>query len=386
MQNTVYSPLPQAPAKLDPKVRLSYLHGIRGIAALYVVLFHIYLDYKSAIGAEELPLWVKFSVGLLSQGHGAVAVFILLSGYCLMLPVIKSADRELYGGFLGYIKRRARRILPPYYVAMLLSLLLTASIPVAMMPLAGWHWSTGQPSFTPGVLLSHVFLVHNVRAEWMFKIDPPMWSVGLEWQIYFLFPLLLPVWRRFGVIPLLLAAFGLSALSHDFLPFSGMIFLFALGMFGAIVGFSQERAFVQMRKNIPWSALSLLFFVGFASVAFFNNDAGFVKDFLIGISTLCLIIKYTSFLTERSSASTPLFLPLLESKFAFGLGIFSYSLYLMHAPTLALFQLWLNGLGLSLMATSLIMFTVGPLLAVGFSYIFHVLIERRFMSEYAYKK
>ncbi len=386
MQNTIPSPPPEAPAKLDSKVRLNYLHGIRGIAALYVVLFHICLDYKSMIGAQELPLWVKLPVGLLSQGHGAVAVFILLSGYCLMLPVIKSADRELRGGFWGYIKRRARRIIPPYYVAMLLSLLLTAFIPVAMMPLAGWHWGSGQPSFTPAVLLSHIFLVHNLRSEWMFKIDPPMWSVGLEWQIYFFFPLLLPVWRRFGSVPLLLAAFSLSVLFHDVLPFSGMILLFALGMFGAIVGFSQERALVQLRQNVPWNRLSILFFVGFAAVAVFNNDAGFIKDFLIGISTLCLIIAYTSFLTERSIAPALLFLPLLESKFAFGLGIFSYSLYLMHAPVLALFQLWLNSLDLSLMAKSLILFTVGPLLAVGVSYVFHVLCERRFMSEYAYKK
>jgi peptidoglycan/LPS O-acetylase OafA/YrhL len=389
MQNTLSSPLPQALVKLDSKVRLNYLHGIRGIAALYVVLFHIYMDYQFMVEAQgaQLPLWIQSLLELLSEGHAAVVVFILLSGYCLMLPVVKSVDKELRGGFWGYIQRRAKRIIPPYYAAILLSMLLTASIPVMMLPATGWHWNSGQPSFTPDVVLSHIFLVHNLRAEWMFKIDPPLWSVGLEWQIYFLFPtLLLPIWRRFGVIPLLVAAFGLSVLLHDFLPFSGLITLFAMGMFGAVVGFSQERALVQLRKNMPWNKLSLLFFVGFVGVSAFHHDDAIIKDLLIGMSILCLIINCTRSLTERGSTPAPLFLRLLESKPAFTLGIFSYSLYLIHAPVLALCQLGLNSLALPLMTKGLLLFTIVPLFIVCVTYVFHVLFERRFMSEYAYKK
>jgi peptidoglycan/LPS O-acetylase OafA/YrhL len=389
MQNTIFSPRPKAAVKFGSKVQLNYLHGIRGIAALYVMLFHIHLDYRDMQleqGVQEIPLWIQVPLALLSQGHAAVAVFILLSGYCLMLPVIKSADKELRGGFWGYVKRRAKRIIPPYYAAILLSLLVTASIPAMLLPATGWHWNSGQPSFSPDVILSHIFLVHNLRAEWMFKIDPPLWSVGLEWQIYLLFPLLLPIWRRFGVVPLLASAFGLSVILNDVLPFSGMITLFTLGMFGAIVGFSQERALVQLRKNMPWNKLSILFFVGFLTVCIVDNDASVIKDFFVGISTLCLIIKYTSFLTEKRSVSAPFLLPLLQSKLAFTLGIFSYSLYLIHAPVLALYQLLLNSLALSLMAKGLLLFTIGPLLVLGVTYVFHTLIEKRFMSPYAYTK
>jgi peptidoglycan/LPS O-acetylase OafA/YrhL len=389
MQNTIFSPRPKAAVKFGSKVQLNYLHGIRGIAALYVMLFHIHLDYRDMQleqGVQEIPLWIQVLLALLSQGHAAVAVFILLSGYCLMLPVIKSADQELRGGFWGYVKRRAKRIIPPYYAAILLSLLVTASIPAMLLPATGWHWNSGQPSFSPDVILSHIFLVHNLRAEWMFKIDPPLWSVGLEWQIYLLFPLLLPIWRRFGVVPLLASAFGLSVILNDVLPFSGLITLFTLGMFGAIVGFSQERALVQLRKNMPWNKLSILFFVGFLTVCIVDNDASVIKDFFVGISTLCLIIKYTSFLTEKRSVSAPFLLPLLQSKLAFTLGIFSYSLYLIHAPVLALYQLLLNSLALSLMAKGLLLFTIGPLLVLGVTYVFHTLIEKRFMSPYAYTK
>ena len=37
-------------------------------------------------------------------------------------------------------------------------------------------------------MASHLFLVHNLSEGWIFKIDPPMWSVATEWQIYLLFP------------------------------------------------------------------------------------------------------------------------------------------------------------------------------------------------------
>jgi peptidoglycan/LPS O-acetylase OafA/YrhL len=389
MQNTLSSSFPQTPAKLESKVRLNYLHGIRGLAAFYVVLFHIRLDYQSmlsAAGGQEVPLWILNLLGLLSEGHAAVVIFILLSGYCLMLPVIKSADKELRGGFWGYLKRRAWRIIPPYYAAILLSLLLTASIPIAMLPATGWHWNYGQPSFTADVVLSHLFLVHNMRTEWMFKLNPPLWSVGVEWQIYWLFPmLLLPVWRRFGVVALLAAAFGLSVILDDFVRFSGFITLFAMGMSGAVVGFSQERTLVSLRKNVPWHKLSILFFSVFIALATLYKYDGIIKDFFVGISTLCLLISYTKRLTEES-ASSSFFLRLLESKPAFTLGLFSYSLYLIHAPVLALCQLGISGLALSLMEKGLALFTIVPLLSVCVAYGFHLLFERRFMSEYAAKK
>jgi peptidoglycan/LPS O-acetylase OafA/YrhL len=388
MQNILFSPLPKAPAQADSKVRLNYLHGLRGLAALYVVFFHIYMDFKSMFAGQELPLWVQGLLGILSEGHSAVAVFILLSGYCLMLPIVKSADGRLRGGFWGYLKRRAQRIIPPYYAAILLSLLLTASIPVMLLPATGWHWNSGQPSLTPNVILSHVFLIHNLRAEWMFKIDPPLWSVGLEWQIYLLFPtLFLPIWRRFGVVPLLASACGLSAILYDVLPFSRLITLFALGMAGATIGFSQKRSIVQLRKNISWDKLSIVFFLGFLTLSiFYNNEVAFIKDLFVGLSTICLLITCTSSLTDKNTIPCSFPLRILESKPAFTLGLFSYSLYLVHAPALALCQLLLNSLTLSLAVKGLILFTMVPPLIVGFTYVFHLLFERPFMSEYSYKK
>jgi peptidoglycan/LPS O-acetylase OafA/YrhL len=105
------------------KIRLDYLDGMRGLAALYVVWFHIYLDaINTKSGIVQLPYLLHSIIEVfMSHGASSVAIFIVLSGYCLMLPVARSSDGKLRGGVIDYIKRRARRILPPYYAALFFS-------------------------------------------------------------------------------------------------------------------------------------------------------------------------------------------------------------------------------------------------------------------------
>ncbi len=103
----------------EKKLHLRYLDGLRGLAALYVVLVHI----DPYIEAELPTLWFWFAKTL-RYGAFAVVIFIVLSGYGLMLSVIRSQSGYVAGGLLGYIKRRSRRILPPYYAALGFCLLL----------------------------------------------------------------------------------------------------------------------------------------------------------------------------------------------------------------------------------------------------------------------
>src|SRR5581483_5580771 len=112
--------------------------------AVYVVLFHAGVGFTSS----ALPRAALTLRRALSYGHDAVAVFIVLSGYCLMLPVVRGGG-ELAGGFAGYISRRARRILPPYYVTLVVSLLLIWSVPALQRP-SGTTWDDSLPAFTPG--------------------------------------------------------------------------------------------------------------------------------------------------------------------------------------------------------------------------------------------
>jgi peptidoglycan/LPS O-acetylase OafA/YrhL len=77
-------------------VRYELLDGIRGLAAIAVVLSHI-----------AVP----------SIGHFAVMVFFVISGYCITASA--EASRRKSGGLREFMMKRIRRIYPPYLLAML---------------------------------------------------------------------------------------------------------------------------------------------------------------------------------------------------------------------------------------------------------------------------
>src|SRR5215472_5595859 len=100
--------------------RVAGLDGIRGLAALYVVLYHIFLRAWSGYpGANHAPFWAT----LLSYGRGAVAIFIVLSGFSLGLGPARSGWQ--LKPIATYAHRRAWRILPPYWAALGFSLVMT---------------------------------------------------------------------------------------------------------------------------------------------------------------------------------------------------------------------------------------------------------------------
>jgi peptidoglycan/LPS O-acetylase OafA/YrhL len=112
-------------AKEAPRLRLEFLDGLRGLAALYVVFHHVSLFSPSSPNPSILlHVFIKLYTHVLAFGHQAVVVFIVLSGYVLMLPVARTQDGHMPKGVWDYFKRRARRILPPYYAALILSFLL----------------------------------------------------------------------------------------------------------------------------------------------------------------------------------------------------------------------------------------------------------------------
>ena len=197
-----------------PPARLDFLDGLRGLAALYVVAFHVvdWADWGGRPLASRSPL----GFGLLAHGHAAVGVFVVLSGFCLMRPVVASG-RALAGGFRGYLRRRARRILPPYYAATVLSLALIAAVPALNRP-SGTAWDHCLPAFRSRTLLAHALLTHNLDLRHRIKINTPHWSVATEWQIYFALPLLVVARRRLGLVATVALAFAVGLLPHWLLP------------------------------------------------------------------------------------------------------------------------------------------------------------------------
>jgi peptidoglycan/LPS O-acetylase OafA/YrhL len=383
-------PFVEPPKETKPRVRLEYLDGLRGLAALYVVCFHMYFDALKdpTVSIKTPELLYSFMELLFSHGRSSVAIFIVLSGYCLMLPVARSEDGQLRGGFFSYIKRRARRILPPYYGALLLSIILRAAIPENLIPFTGINWSVGEPALNPGAIISHLLLIHNLNRQWIFKINSPMWSVALEWQIYFLFGLvLIPVWRRFGVIPVVIVASIIARLLGIKLVCWWYIILFTIGMVGAIIGFYSKPSLITTWKDrIPWDLIVGLF-GGIWLAIISGKSLGHIQvpeyqhDLLLGVAVTCLIISWTRFLTEGKNTLFSGILQLLQSRWLVALGTFSYSLYLIHSLTMAIIEIYLKKVIVQPVVEFLILIALGLPLCILTAYGFHLIFEKRFMSK-----
>ncbi|MCX7596354.1 MAG: acyltransferase [Fischerella sp.] len=373
------------------KLHLHYLDGLRGLAALYILFVHI----QPSMG-EELPLWLKVFQLMMRYGRISVVVFILLSGYGLMLSVIRSQSNTIPGGIIGYIKRRGRRILPAYYATLVLCILLAAGI-ILLERFTKFQWEyipvnqPFSPYFTLRDLAYHLLLIHNISGDISASINPPLWTVATEWQLYFLFPLfLLPIWRRFGLLSVVISAclmgliplYLLKGLFESASPW--FLGVFAMGMAAAEIGFSQKPKLITFRNSLPWDKLAIAFTV----VAFLTEWRRlglhiWISEYLFGIATACLFIYCTKLATEGKKL--PGILQVFEHPWAIAVGTFSYSLYLTHGPVLALVSRFLLSLDMPPTKYAVTLYVLGAAASLIFAYLFYLVFERPFMSGFLKK-
>lgn len=346
------------------RLHLPYVDGFRALAALYVVECHAWV--------QSWPNndWNRAVSGWLVPGDYAVILFIVISGFCLTLPAVSRDGTLGPGGAPRFFFRRARRILPPYYAALALSIaigLWLVATPTHRQFDISW------PITTTGVL-THIFLIHNLSTHTISQVSVPLWSIAVECQIYLLFPLLLWVRRRFGMIAVLGGTYmcGLTLnswlSSTSFIGLAPMyVFYFALGMFAA------EAALAPPRRAWLWLfgvCCVLALCAGFKPVVYQFTITEIIYG-LLGASALILCAHRPRNLLARIAGSKPLA----------RIGLFSYSLYLIHFPLLYL--LWQHvvlPLHLSTTATCLVMATAGVGLILVFSYGFYLLFERPFLN------
>jgi peptidoglycan/LPS O-acetylase OafA/YrhL len=333
------------PPAAVPGQRLRFLDGLRGLACLYVLLFHASTPHIPYPG--ELSAAMKVLTAWISRGRFSVVFFIVLSGFSIMLPIARSGSGRLTGGLQRFARRRARRILPPYYAALVLSAALII-VYNAIGRRAGLGAPVVEDALGAGSVVSHLLLVHNARFAWAFRINGPMWSVATEWQIYFVFALLfLPLWRRTGNVVSLAIAWVVGALPFFLLPADANLFWacpwflgsFMFGVTGAVIGFAPGGAYAWVRTRVPWAALAALSFaviVVLVATKRADSVALPLVDFVVSFFAFSLICACVSRQLHPERSARSLLLRVLGSSVLVELGAFSYSLYLVQHPILRL--------------------------------------------------
>jgi peptidoglycan/LPS O-acetylase OafA/YrhL len=360
-----------------------FLDGLRGLAALAIVGYHAFL-FTGLENQTTQGLPAAAHVFLL--GQLAVAMFIVLSGFVLSAPAIRRGG-VLPRGTTDYLRRRARRILPPYYAAIGVSLALIAAFPV-LQHRAGTAWDSKIP-VTPAGILSHVLLIQDVMPQWIFQADGPLWSIAVEWQLYFFLPFaLLPLRRRWGTVPTVLTA-GLAgpllaiAVPGSQIAHPWLLGCFALGMLAAdmVYGGADFRFHPLLTRCarpavlVPATVASV---AAFAAVAPKLSNALVIADTV----TAALVAAWIVAVATGASPLVRRVKRILESRALLTVGMFSYSIYLVHAPVLALLNLESLHWRLPLAGRLALMVAVAAPLAVGVGYLFHRLVEKRFLTSH----
>jgi peptidoglycan/LPS O-acetylase OafA/YrhL len=327
--------------------RLHFLDGLRALAALWVLLGHMHLFVYGWNYHKEFFMW---PLNILLYLHLAVVVFLVLSGFCLALPVVLNQCR-IRTSASQYFKARALRILPPYYGALILILFVNFFVPLAKW---GRH-SAGLTQDIPWqVFLANFTLVQDFFPRFN-TINGPFWSISTEWHLYFFFPFFIFILRSLGVKVFFLFSCCLAAfltwlsfhppaffVEHKMAVMSPayFVFLFTTGIVAAWFSFGENSE--HRMKVFKWKIWLLFIICAFAFLMFvweyriFNGDnfRYFFKnvykiDPLFGVVTALLLIGF-SWLSNTNWLRKA-----VENKMLVSMGGFSYSLYLIHIPILA---------------------------------------------------
>ncbi len=299
--------------------RLAGLDGLRGLAALYVVVNHVFLRTFPGYPADRAPFWAGWFI----YGRFAVVVFIVLSGFSLALAPSRHGWR--LDGLSRFAARRARRILPAFWAALVFSL----AVAWLVVPPPG----QGAPD-AKSVVVNGLLLQNLVGAP---SPDRSFWSIAVEAQLYVVFPLLLLMVRRWGAsaivaaVALVVAAVGIIGPHVPGLAVfviqspPDLAALFAVGVLAAgIVGASAAR------RSWPWAWLALAAAAPVLATIWWQGsvwalDRLYWLDLALGPAVACLLAGLATGHPAR-------LLRVLDARPLRNLGLSSYSLYLTHGP------------------------------------------------------
>lgn len=292
------------------------LTGLRGIAAIYVILQHLHLD--KIVHSNKL-------IAFFSHGYLAVDIFFMMSGFVMMASYGGKFTNGYNAYFKDYMFKRFVRIYPLYIVVLLMCF--------AVFAILKTNWIV-HPSVLDYVTNILLLQIPFNRESFLY----PSWSLSVEWCVYLIFPLLTMVTMRaknYTTIVLMACAFILLWIvmyctSYDVVHILTNPFQFIGGYLNLFKG---------------WSALFkglFEFFVGMCTFKFFQEKK--LKR-LLSMDILALVLIFLLLLVYNTDFYIVLLFPILiylishdfslvgylfSYKPIYYAGLWSYSIYLIH--------------------------------------------------------
>lgn len=261
---------------------------------------------------------------VLRSPHYAVDGFMILSGFLMTYHALLRSEKEPWrkgGTWASFYIRRVFRISPLYYLLLVPAYLFSDCF--LRWRSATDHFLGRQPleniqAFSPQNLLWHLTYVFGLLPQFHASTVLPDWSLSLEMQFYFVFPLCMLFVLRFGWLLFTLgsAAIWLSSVSglgdwsHAFLQPSPL----PLSLLWFVIGMVWASAYLEPAGN--QTKLKIL---GAGGLALLSRDLHDVS-----------LVAVFGWILFSEGQTTELVRRALSAKLSNVLARASYSVYLLH--------------------------------------------------------
>lgn len=362
--------------------KINYLDGLRGIAAVNVMIMHFFIVFLPAmIYSDRMPshlgnfeqIFSNTPLGLIGAGNFSVCIFFILSGYVLTQKYFKTKDRNI---IISGAVRRYIRLFVPVLAAILLSFLLASAgvfhYYIETVAISGNNNYAGYWIFTPDIIEAIKQAVWGTFFAGEDTYNPVLWTMTIEFYgsiLVFAMTFLFGQQRARWTFYLAAAIFF----------FNSYYLAFIIGL-GLADTFNSKTSIFKTGNKIVLSIILISgLFIGSYPVGTVTNDSlyGFLNNgffqtpkltyHILGAGMIMYVLLNSRWLQNIFSSSLLILL-----------GKISYSLYLIHflvisSFTCALF-LFLYPI-LPYVAAASISCIVSVLLIIPLSYLFYRYID-----------
>jgi peptidoglycan/LPS O-acetylase OafA/YrhL len=312
-----------------PKYR-SDINGLRGVAILLVVLFHISQGWKSM-------------ENILHAGFIGVDIFFVISGFLISTIIFKSLESNNFN-FLEFYSRRVKRLFPSLIVVLLSSLLFGFFF---LFP-ADFEY-LGKHVLGSTLYINNFFLLKEAGyfdATAELKPLLHLWSLAIEEQFYIIWPLVIYMIfkTKKSLLPIIIFFAFSSFAAHLYflkLNHNASFYLPYLRAWELLIGSFVAYLNVYSKNNLGHN--SVLFFgftytnvQSFVGLTLLVLGLFFIQDpqYFPGWMALIFPVMGAALIihaTEDAWVNRKIF----SSKILIWFGLISYPLYLWHWPLLA---------------------------------------------------
>jgi peptidoglycan/LPS O-acetylase OafA/YrhL len=202
--------LPPAIAHAPRRFYQPELDGLRFYAFLGVFVYHTLPQQPAFYRSLHLPL-PSLWAAVPRSGASGVDLFFALSAFLITALLLR--ERQQTGGIslrLFYV-RRSLRIWPLYFLVLAVGVVLAHTVPGQSLP---WYYVVGYLLFVGNWI--------NVAFGHPLSVCGPLWTVSIEEQFYLVWPLLMKILQRRGMIIAAVVAFLFATLSQIGVVLAGL--------------------------------------------------------------------------------------------------------------------------------------------------------------------